>query len=599
MEAPGPVEARLLFRVGTADETLPQHGTTHLVEHLAMVPLHWTPYASGAWVEHGVTVLWAEGSMDEVAGFLRDATRSLGALPLDRIDVERGVLASEAADSGGSGYQRRLLALRFGPAGYGIGNYHELGLRAPSAEAVDAWRRRHFTAGNAVVWMTGRPPDGLELELPGGEPVPPPEPDPIPGLRLPAQKADWEGDLAFGLLVRRSHAVVAAGQVAERRAEAALRMERGLTYGVEWDYSPVTAGAALASLGADCTDANALAVRDGIQRVLDDLASGGPSAAELARLVAEDERWENDVGFPGGALDHAARDHLRGGSFEQPAEAMASRRALEPGPVAAAVAEALPTRLVLAPEPAGAARGGLADYGRGVEPVEGVSYPERRGRRRRRRAVVLGSEGVSAMRRGRDPVTVRFAEAVALIDDEPGVFSVKSRDGSTVEVAPEELRGGGELERELRARVPAGLHVPRAPQVAALARAAEGLPRLRRVGAELDELPRLLAPDEVALALAEARRHRGLRTALADRRRLGTVVATDRRLVWLYAGGDGDRFELPWEAVRGVRRSGGGLVVEGAEESLRLRRVRPANAAETIVTAFTERARQGTTLSEA
>ena len=33
---PGPVAAGLVFRVGQADETLPQHGITHMVEHLAL-----------------------------------------------------------------------------------------------------------------------------------------------------------------------------------------------------------------------------------------------------------------------------------------------------------------------------------------------------------------------------------------------------------------------------------------------------------------------------------------------------------------------------------------------------------------------------------
>ena len=600
METPGPVEARLLFRVGTADETLPQHGTTHLVEHLAMVPLHWTPYGSGAWVEEGVTAFWAEGSMDEVSGFLSAVTRSLGSLPLDRIGIERAVLASEAADRGAAGYHRRLMALRFGPAGWGLGNFSEMGLRAPTAESVDAWRRRFFTAGNAVVWMTARPPDDLELDLPPGEAVRPPEPEPIAGLRLPAQEAGWDGEVAFSLMVRRTYAVAAAGQVAERRAEDALRMERGLTYGVDWDYGPMTADAAVAFIAADSIDANAVAVRDGIERVLDNLASEGPTEEELARLVAEDERWADDPGFAAGMLDHAAEDHLRGRALDQPEEAAAARRELRPEDVAAAVREALPTALLVVPDAAGAAPGRYAKYGRKAEAVEGVSYRERWiGLRRPRGAVVLGDGGVSAVRRGEDPATVRFDQAVALVDREPGTFVLHARDRSTVVVAPDDFRGGQELERELRARVPAELHVPRAPQVAALARAAEGLPRLRRVSAELDELPRMLAPDEVALALAEARRRRGLRTVLADRRRLGAVLATDRRLLWLYAGGDEDRFELPWEAVRSVRRKGTALVVEGAEESLRLRRVRPVAAAETIVIAFAERARQGTTLSEA
>ncbi|HEX8051444.1 MAG TPA: hypothetical protein VF517_00510, partial [Thermoleophilaceae bacterium] len=318
-----------MFGVGSAHESLPRHGITHLVEHLAMVPLHWTPYASGAWVEDTTTTFWVEGSLAEVGGFLGDVTRSLGELPLDRLDVERDVLASEAADSGSS-FQRRLLGLRFGPATYGVANFLELGLRSVSPEEVEDWRRRSFTAGNAAIWMTARPPDDLVLDLPDGPAVRPPEPEPIPGLRLPAQSADWEGDVAFGMLASRSHALAAGGMIAERRAEDRLRVERGLTYGVEWELFPLTAGTAHLFLSADSTDANAVVIRDGIGAVLEELARDGPTEEELERLVAEDERWMHDPGFPGEILDRAAREHLRGAPLEQPGELMEERRRVRP-----------------------------------------------------------------------------------------------------------------------------------------------------------------------------------------------------------------------------------------------------------------------------
>ncbi|HEX8052078.1 MAG TPA: hypothetical protein VF517_03735, partial [Thermoleophilaceae bacterium] len=244
--------------------------------------------------------------------------------------------------------------------------------------------------------------------------------------------------------------------------------------------------------------------------------------------------------------------------------------------------EALPTQLVLAPEVAAPARGRFSEYGRDVAPVEGSAYRRRRrGVRRPRGAVVLGADGVSYLRKGEEPVTVRFEEAVALIDDKPGSFSVKSRDATTVTVMPAELRGGDEVERTIRARVPEALWVPHAPNVAALTRLVGALPKPGRVGAELDELPDLLSPTETPLALAEARRRR---------RRIGTVVATDRRIVWLYSGEDEEKVELPWEAVTAVRLDGRTLVVEGGEEPLRLRRVRPASAAEAIARLAAERA---------
>jgi hypothetical protein len=545
-----------------------------------MVPLHWTPYDSGAWVEDSSTTFWADGSVAEVCGFVQEVTRSLAALPLERVDVERDVLASEAADRPSS-FQRRLLARRFGPATYGVANFLELGLRSVAAAEVDEWRRRHFTAGNAALWMTARPPDDLTLDLPPGEAVRPPEPEPIPGLRLPAQSAEWDGDVAFGMLARRSFALGAVGPIAERRAEDRLRVERGLTYGVEWELFPLTAHAAHLFLSADSTDANAIAVRDGIQAVLEELAEAGPTEAELERGLARAERWMHDSAFPGTALDRAAREHLRGAPLVQPAELLEKRRQVSPAAAAAALREALPTQIVLLPEAAAPARGRFAEYGRDLPTAEGAGYPQRRRRVARPRGeVVLGSDGASFVCKGEEPVTVRFDEAVALIEDKPGTFSVKSIDATTLEVTPWDLKRGEQLERAVRERVPGSLWVPHAPNVAALARLADALAKPTRVSAELYELPEVLSSTETPLALAEARRRR---------RRVGTVVATDRRLLWLYAGEPEDSVELPWEAVKAVRLEGRTLVVESGDEPLRFRRVAPAPAAEAIVRAFAKR----------
>jgi hypothetical protein len=49
-----------------------------------------------------------------------------------------------------------------------------------------AWVAERFTAGNAVAWFAGPPPDGLRFHLPSGPRIPPVQPTQIEPLALPA-----------------------------------------------------------------------------------------------------------------------------------------------------------------------------------------------------------------------------------------------------------------------------------------------------------------------------------------------------------------------------------------------------------------------------
>jgi hypothetical protein len=57
-----PLRACLMFRVGTADESLSRHGVTHLVEHLALEPLGEQPYKYNGMVDGLFTRFYAAGS---------------------------------------------------------------------------------------------------------------------------------------------------------------------------------------------------------------------------------------------------------------------------------------------------------------------------------------------------------------------------------------------------------------------------------------------------------------------------------------------------------------------------------------------------------
>ncbi len=147
VESDGPVRVALAFRVGTSDERLVEAGVTHLVEHLAMHALGRRAHDSNAFVDALRTVFYATGTLAEVTAFLKDVCTALQTLPLDRLELERRVLLTEAARRGGSAHDE-LLAYRFGPRTYGVRAYAEHGLRRRlQADDVAAWTAGRFTAG--------------------------------------------------------------------------------------------------------------------------------------------------------------------------------------------------------------------------------------------------------------------------------------------------------------------------------------------------------------------------------------------------------------------------------------------------------------------
>ena len=156
-EAPGPFAGALTFRVGRADEDAHTAGISHLVEHLALFALGRRRFAVNGSVDATRTTFWATGSQEEVEGFLTDVANALGDLPLERLDAEQRVLLTEAESSPGGGPAASLLGARYGASRFGLLEIRELGLHRLGAEDVRAWARERFTAGNAVVWLTGPP----------------------------------------------------------------------------------------------------------------------------------------------------------------------------------------------------------------------------------------------------------------------------------------------------------------------------------------------------------------------------------------------------------------------------------------------------------
>jgi predicted Zn-dependent peptidase len=458
VDAPEPFAAGLVFRVGRSDETLALSGVTHVVEHLAL------PVERVAGIEFNGAVLgqftafWAEGEPAGVLELLERVARSLRALPLDRLETERGILLTEA-----SGWQPTpasgLAALRFGAAGHGLVGHPELGLHRLAADEVAAWAAERFAGAAAAVHIAGTPPRGLRLELPDGERRPAPEPEALPMIRFPcAYTGGPSGGVALSFVAPRSPELAVAVSVAEGRLERRLRHELGLSYHVHCLGDPLGAASIHGVLGADCLDARAPEAAAALVGVLEELAMEGPTAAELERDLADARRRALDPREAAGAASFHALEALLGRPFRPLAELLALRAAVTSAGAAAALAAALDSALLVTP--AATAPAGFGEFPRWSEEVvtgrrhraAGLHLPGSAGRRT---ALVVGEDGVSVVTPTGAAATVRFADCVALQRWPDGSRTLWGRDGAWLAVEPSAWRRGGDAVEAIDAAVAA------------------------------------------------------------------------------------------------------------------------------------------------
>ena len=567
-EGPEPFTGALVFRVGQADETLATAGLTHMVEHLTLFTTGRRPFQVNGFVDATRTVFWASGTREEVCGFLADVAEALGSLSLDRLETERRVLITEASARSAHPFGD-LLTGRFGRRKYGLSSAAEFGLRRCSAEDVTAWVRERFTSANAAAWLTGPPTDDFSLTLPDGLRFEPPEPAPLPGLKLPAQGAGASGAVMISLVSPRSAASAAAVSLACERAHSDLRLGAGLSYAVGSGYSPVTRETALVALAADCLDEHAAEVRDGMLAALESLAETGPTEEELAEHVDAARRALADPRAVPGCLDSSACDLLLGLPPMSPQELLDRVEGLTAEAVAAALRETLPTMLVAFPPQTPPARGlELYEFPEDRSVVTGTAYgPKGMSGWGNKTRVVAGVGGVSHVDGASgQTVTIRSESTVALLSFGVGRFTVVGSNGAEIDVDTATLKDGDALAAFLREQYGDRL-VPLEEldgREAIEELAAEKLKRRWTVGQEVDLLPAILAPGESIATMGQC--SRGLKT--------GLLVVTDRRAFFVYDGMTkrGKEFiDLPLHEIEAVESSKGIPAVEGANVRIRAR----------------------------
>jgi zinc protease len=442
-DADGPTRAGLMFRVGRGDESAPDGGITHLVEHLALYRVGQQPFEYNGVVDTTWTGFWVTGTAAEAASFLTDVVRHLGDLPLDRLEHEQRVLRDEGANRPGSVFDHHAW-LRYGLRGAGLAHLDEMGLYRLGPADVAAWATRWFNAGNAALVWTGSKLPRLSLELPPGPRRTPIVPEEL--IAEPTWAVDGPNLVAASFATPRTSAVAAALRILTKRLQQRLRYELGVSYDISLSYQPLSATIALASIAATTSLEHADDVRDAFAAVIANLRTDGPTTTELATDVAMMRGEEQPFAAIAEASRMAAQE-LVGAPPETRDELEQNARAVAPEDARAGF-DAVATRMILTlppevpPPDSGFAIPPIRSPGtvagrRFIDVREGAfghatEYPE----------LVVGPTGIALAFPDESGIRVPWETCAGVIHSRDGSVSVLDPSGAYVTVQAEQWWDG-------------------------------------------------------------------------------------------------------------------------------------------------------------
>jgi hypothetical protein len=460
IDAPPPLVATLMFRVGPIDERLKTSGITHLAEHLALHPLRDRdhPFNGAVHVDH--TAFWAAGTEEQVFRFLRDLSKTLTDLPTERLEAEARVLAAESQAMTGSHYTD-LLRTWYGPNGPGLLGAPEFGLDWIGPAHVGAWTTTHFTSANALLTLTGPPPEALRINLPVGEYVPvvmPPEDvgfRPDNQVKLRSQPAG----VCLGTVAERSVPLVMAVSIVGNRLRDRLRHDLGLVYSIQASYEPLSANEAFVYLGTDCDRAHNEAVSAAFMDQVRQFAADGPTPEELDRVRDEpgNRARPDPSNLARNELNRLGHDELLRHPLISQRDADEMRAGATAEEVRRAFAAAVARCLVIpAPE---------YDEGLSVRPRRNQqTFLGRQYRARRQTGggiarLIVADEGLSALADGRW-VSIPFRDLVLVTRPAPGIRHLYSRTGSWMELDAASYWRGDRVIQQIDGVVPPDVLIP-------------------------------------------------------------------------------------------------------------------------------------------
>ena len=451
--------AALMFRVGRFDEALPDAGVTHMVEHLTFAAHREAEYRFNASVAGRHTTFYVEaGDSADIATYLTAVCAGLAADHSAILDRERRILRTEAASRGDAGALGTCLIERYGARGPGLRNYQEFGFERLAWTDVAAWRARWFTAGNAVLWIAGDQPAGLRLSLPDGAAMPVPPAVPLP-VTLPGYVAvQARGGIGVSLVSDRSVAAHAALAILQRRLTQELRHQHALTYNVEAVAEDIDRDHAHTYLAADALPEQTPMAAHVLLSTFESLADGGCDAADVEWYGRQLSEAYEGPGASVRLLRRQAHAILDGRSAPSPEKARQSGLELTGADVGKAAQALHASMIVAVPGTVPAVQGRMAQLpvlsagtvsGRVHKPVGSAST----------RTLTTGDEGVMLTFEPGKQVTVRYAEAAALLAWDDGQQVLIGNDSFSVQVDPKEWTGGSAITAAIAARAPASMIV--------------------------------------------------------------------------------------------------------------------------------------------
>jgi zinc protease len=453
----GPLRARLAFRVGEADESLVDHGITHLAEHLALTTLGMPTFQINGAVEDARTCFDVSGSPEEVVAFLAQIASAVHLLPAERLAAEKALLRTEAASRGT--WLDDLDRIRFGPRGFGLRGCREFGLEWLTENELHGWTSQRFTSANAVLWLSGPPPAGLRLALPSGARLPPPTPEPR-RFGGPAWFGIGDSGMALTALGEPGWPLGAAGRWLQRSLFARLRMQEGVAYKIALDYRPLSHDLAEIVALVDGLPEAAAEAAEGLLDVLADIAASPMPEGELDAWKRESVGSLDEVTSTLALLDRTARRDLFGQADDGDDHEEAIGR-VEPAEVQAALSTALETVLLRVPT---GVRVGVPHWA----PVptvsdfsisEGDAFAPARHRPEGSRLIV-GPDGIMIEPKPGVRRTVRWDRCEAVLSWPDGRRDIVGSDDVVISVHPHDWQDGEALVRAIDARTPPRYRLP-------------------------------------------------------------------------------------------------------------------------------------------
>lgn len=346
---PGPLRAGLMLRVGLADETFRTAGTTHLMEHLALFGLGRVgDGVCDGCVAQTTTSFQVQGSPEEVVTYLGQVVHQLHRPPLHRLSAECDVLRAEHA--GPQGLEHLLLAWRYGAESYGLASTEPHGLGRLGGDDLAAWARRYAVRQNAVLWLSGPPPQGLSLALPDGEWQAPPDPWRSILPELPAALPGPPDLVGLYAVYERSYAMAALEYLLDIRLMDELRTRRAVSYSPESDLEALTASAGRVMVTADLVPGRASSAVPALVEVIQAIAGGLVCEQDLADWHAASDKDDIDPDAMLLILAMAAQDVVLGAGFTTPQQHEEAARLVTPDQVVRAAQAVMRTALLVGPE---------------------------------------------------------------------------------------------------------------------------------------------------------------------------------------------------------------------------------------------------------